>query len=950
MQSSRANSATSAAAGLLASAIIVDAAVETWIAGSPLRVWAATAALAWLLVAAILWRTKVRWQQQLASGALAVLGLLAVTAWRPEGLDHGLQMLRQPTATLVSWSIALALAAGAVVFLQATAIPLVVRGVVFLFAAYGVATFVVGGWQAISYPMLLAGSGPWRQPTWLLRGAVLCGLAVLPVALGVSALGGLARSGRIWRPQQIVALVLALLLVVSGFTNAAAPQAVRLDLGAPGSSAPSPGMPAAVPAVSPPLTPPGASVIADAASALEKLAGPESTSTSGFDVGRKAEEVGNDPAAMFAFVHDTISTQVYPGVLRGGRGTLVAGAGNSWDQATLLGDLLRHHGRVVRFAAGRLSPADAATIVDRMFADASHHRAVPAAEPAVSESIRTQGRALVARVDTAWQSAHADIVAALKEAGLTLGDSSASEVMLNTEAADHGWVEYRDGDRWVPLDPVARSRPGEAATTATETMTEIPDARQHRVTIRFKIETRRGQELKTTDALSYSTTAAALDGTPVAIELMVERGNLAAWRARPILMVAGRTFGQRWFTEAGPLVGSGRSTIVGEASQQMGGLGRVTEAFGGPAAESPIQLTAAWIEVEFSSPSGITDTVRRDVFDRIGIAARSEGRAATVTLRPLPLVRELPAALNGIYGLAFTSGALNPAVLWEQLATERETIEGVLSASGTAQQPSKALRALPWILWSSAATLHVLSQQLSARLRSQAGPTVFYEATPRLAIASLEIVSSAADNGRATASIALDLRRNGLRAVAKGAGPAETARANLARGVLDGAIEDAVVSQLAATLDPHPATVVSLLARARADGVRPDAWRGAAAIRALALPDEARVRLQAAASETTAIVAAPHAAPLSKGARAGWWQIDLRSGETTAVLDDGLHGARAAIAQDEPEDLVLIEYLPLEGGPAAETYEAVNYGSWVGPLIVGAIIAVVATAAGLLSR
>ena len=453
MQSSPANSATSAAAGLLASAIIVDAAVETWIAGSPLRIWTATAALAWLLIAAILWRTKVRWQQQLGSGALAVLGLLAVTAWRPEGLDHGLQMLRQPTATLVSWSTALALAAAAVVFLRATAIPLVVRGALSLFAAYGVATFVLGGWQAISYPMLLAGSGPWRQPTWLLRGAVLCGLAVLPVALGVSALGGLARSGRVWRPQQIVALVLAMLIVVSGFTNAAAPQAVRLDLGAPGSSTPSPGMPAAVPAALPPLTPPDASVIADAASALGKLAGPESTSTSRFDVGRKAEEVGNDPAAMFAFMHDTISTQVYPGVLRGARGTLVAGAGNSWDQATLLADLLRHHGRVVRFAAGRLSPADAATVVDRMFADASHHRPVPAAEPAVPESIRTQGRALVARVDAAWQSAHADIVAALKEAGLTLGDSSASEAMLNTEAADHGWVEYRDGDRWCRSIP-----------------------------------------------------------------------------------------------------------------------------------------------------------------------------------------------------------------------------------------------------------------------------------------------------------------------------------------------------------------------------------------------------------------------------------------------------------------------------------------------------------------
>src|SRR5262249_46535849 len=175
------------------------------------------------LVAALLWRTKVRWHQQLAGGALAVLALLAITAWRPDGLDHGLRMLRQPTATLVSWSTALALVAAAVLCLQATTVPLVVRCVVFLFAAYAVATFALGGWQAISYPQLLAGSGPWRQPAWLLRGAVLCGLAALPVALGISAVGGLARSGRVWRPQQIVALVLALQLVGSDFTHSASP-------------------------------------------------------------------------------------------------------------------------------------------------------------------------------------------------------------------------------------------------------------------------------------------------------------------------------------------------------------------------------------------------------------------------------------------------------------------------------------------------------------------------------------------------------------------------------------------------------------------------------------------------------------------------------------------------------------------------------------------------------
>ncbi len=938
MQTSGANAAASAAAGLLTSTIVVDAAVETWIAGSPVRLVAVIAALAWLLVSGVLWRMNVRWQQQLAGGALAMLALLTITAWRPGGLDYGVQMLRQPTPTLVSWATALALVAAAIISLRATAIPLMLRGAVCVLAAYGVATFVFGGWHAVSYPALLDGSGPWRQPAWLLRVAVVCGLAALPIALGISALGGLARDGRLWRPQQIVALVLAVVLVVSGFTSAA-PQVVRLDLGASRSStALPPAAPAAAPAVAAAPTPVDGSIVADVASAIGKP--PDPASTSRFDANRRADEIGSDPAKLFAFVHDTIAVQVYPGVLRGARGTLVAGAGNAWDQATLLADLLRHHGREVRFAAGRLSPADAAAVVDRMFADASRHRPAAAAMPGVSESIRTRGGALVARVNAAWQSAHADIVAALEKAGLTLGDASASEAMLNADAADHAWVEYRDGDRWVPLDPVARNRPGEAAVAAVETMAEIPDGRQHRVTIRYRIETRRDQALKTTDVLTFATPAAALDGTPVAIELQVERGSLAAWRARPILQVGDRRLGQRWFTDAGPLFRSGRSTIVGEAHQQMGRLGSVTEAFGGPPAASAVELTAAWIEVEFSTPGGATDTVRRDVFDRIGAAARNEGRAATAALRPLARVGDVPAALNGVYGLAFTSGGLDPAVVWEQLGSERETIDQVLSGAGGAQQQaSKGLRALPRILWSSAAAVHVLSQQLSAQLRAPAGPAVFYEATPRLAIASLEIVLPAAGNGGAAASIALDLRRNGLRAVAKGAGAADTARVNLARGVLDGAIEDAVVSELAAALDPHPATVVSLLAKARAEGVTTVAWRGAAAVPALTLPDDPRARLQAAATESTAIVGSPRAAPPG-AARAGWWQIDLRSGEATAMLDDGLHGARARLQDEEEEALIMVEYLPLEGGPMAESYEAAKYGSWIGAIIVGVIIAV----------
>ena len=63
----------------------------------------------------------------------------------------------------------------------------------------------------------------------------------------------------------------------------------------------------------------------------------------------------------------------------------------------------------------------------------------------------------------------------------------------------------------------------------------------------------------------------------------------------------------------------------------------------------------------------------------------------------------------------------------------------------------------------------------------------FYEASPRLAIASLEGLSSPVGNDKLVLN--LDLRRNDLRAIGRERSPRNLAWANLARGVLDAAVE-----------------------------------------------------------------------------------------------------------------------------------------------------------------
>lgn len=59
-----------------------------------------------------------------------------------------------------------------------------------------------------------------------------------------------------------------------------------------------------------------------------------------------------DPAALFAFVHDTIEFQPYFGSLKGAQGTLLEKAGNDMDQASLLIALLRASDIPARYVTG----------------------------------------------------------------------------------------------------------------------------------------------------------------------------------------------------------------------------------------------------------------------------------------------------------------------------------------------------------------------------------------------------------------------------------------------------------------------------------------------------------------------------------------------------------------------------------------------------------------------
>ena len=342
----------------------------------------------------------------------------------------------------------------------------------------------------------------------------------------------------------------SVLIIVIAFVSAFAVTACSR------SSAPQPDVrsdakPAAAAAVTDPRGPTPATAIddrtlADAAATIARAAAVPDPSTDTI-----ADEIGRSPEAMFAYVHDRVRTEIYSGVLRGARGTLRGGAGNAWDQALLLAAMLRHHGREVRFTRVHLAPDVAAKIVDRMFTDAARPHTNAGSPVTVPDSMKDQARTSLASMQADWRRAQADLLDAIDRAHLPLGDSAPSEQTLQSEAADHVFVEYHEGDRWIPLDPVAAAAPGTSIASDGQSFAEIPDASYHHVTIHVVVEERRDRKLERKEALRYKTTAAALSGERVLLLHKLDHDMAAQWRATPVLEIGDKAYAARSFTSTG---------------------------------------------------------------------------------------------------------------------------------------------------------------------------------------------------------------------------------------------------------------------------------------------------------------------------------------------------------------------------------------------------------------
>ena len=114
---------------------------------------------------------------------------------------------------------------------------------------------------------------------------------------------------------------------------------------------------------------------------------------------RALAQTGGDSAVIFDLMRG-FDFEAYRGSLRGTRGTLWSGAGNSLDQSNLLIAMLRASGIPARYRHGTLSPADAQTLIAGMFPAPTAILGQVAPEIPVSDPVNDPD--LIAEVQDHW--------------------------------------------------------------------------------------------------------------------------------------------------------------------------------------------------------------------------------------------------------------------------------------------------------------------------------------------------------------------------------------------------------------------------------------------------------------------------------------------------------------------------------------------------------------------
>ncbi len=381
-----------------------------------------------------------------------------------------------------------------------------------------------------------------------------------------------------------------------------------------------------------------------------------------------------DADTLIRFVATNIAFEQYPGVLRGAKGTLIGGAGNSADQALLLRNLLDDAGYETRLARAQITDTQAELLLSQM-ALARPEEPPIGDENAINQIVEQINQINgVERVESVDNSTKQEairgmtegdttlILSALADAGISLETQSANFMaQITEESKDYFWVQYRlsSFDDWGNAHPVFANPPADFADLSpAETYRESPpEELYHRFRLEIYVEQKFDDELIVYPILGgWERTAKELVGQPITFQNQPNNANFESDQTleqmltenNVILPVLNGELTTNVFDLDGRAFGAGLVSLdtVGmtELIESVAGgveIGAATLDNLGGESQSEAELdnfftlTAQWIEYTLIAPDGSEQTTRRYVMDRIGEENRDAGIAEIPNNAPL---------------------------------------------------------------------------------------------------------------------------------------------------------------------------------------------------------------------------------------------------------------------------------------------------------------------------
>jgi hypothetical protein len=391
-----------------------------------------------------------------------------------------------------------------------------------------------------------------------------------------------------------------------------------------------------------------------------------------------------DVEAERRWVHDTVADRPYAGVIQGALGAYLTQTGNDVDQALLMAAMLERSDVGYRFAscpttslpfAAEATPGDEAQQqqVATVLADSIEDpelRAAVLAVPTIVADARSATDAVGVRLS--------DVLGTLG-AGAPGDATPATPTQPATPVTGlHVWAQARTGSTWTDLDTTTAT--GASPCTPDWTGDVLPTELEGRLGIALEVETILDGRAETSVALDAEVPlwAAMLSpitfafGSPAEIGSHIAEVLGGSARYTPVLVVGDQV------VTGSPL----------ELPPTTSGLEGVFGSDDGPAAE----VSGAWLRMTLATPEAAPTTVRSELFDRVGAAAREAGDAGIAPLQSLQVVDDEYADLAAVWELAALAGEVRvPEVVTD--------VSSALDPSAATAAPlDSALRLYPSLL------------------------------------------------------------------------------------------------------------------------------------------------------------------------------------------------------------------------------------------------------------